>query len=548
MCRDDNHGGRRCPADTSEARQLRRKNSAARSGYASLAVEPVESKALPVVPVNEVTVETVKAEIEGLHALREEFRRTHLDKDTIQKAYDNQLNAIGAAVSQLAEEKYGAPTDEELRNVHDAAEKKVMEAADARKAELQIKVEAAQAIEDELKAKLYEIASPDSHPNGMELTRAWRTEAPETYQAWSDAKYATFAAEVDVKLTHRNVATDTMQAVREGLEKRNVAIKEALTAAGVEFADPDSLKFSEDSHKDAVTSLKKAIEYFPQTWVNNSNAYHSNTEMRVKRSKGRAHYSTLKEQTKRINGTKANIEVHPESWEPDTSTLEGMEYVDMKGEKVWVDPVSGHRQRAVYVPEGNKTWARITYDYSDTPKKGWEQVEYMKTEWSRADRGLVKTGEKATTYRKIKKAHISTTWERKAELTVTRDFIVRVGEDRGFRVAMHEFAHRVEHTTPGITGYEDAFLRRRAGHFSEEPESLTAIYEGKKEMGYADNFTNHYMGKVYDDSFREILSMGMESLFAGTNGGFAGLEGRQPDPDYKKFILGVLASSAKRES
>jgi hypothetical protein len=55
------------------------------------------------------------------------------------------------------------------------------------------------------------------------------------------------------------------------------------------------------------------------------------------------------------------------------------------------------------------------------------------------------------------------------------------------------------------------------------------------------------MGKIYSgSSYTEILSMGMESLFAGTNGGFVGMDNNKPDADYKKFILGVLASSAKK--
>ena len=40
--------------------------------------------------------------------------------------------------------------------------------------------------------------------------------------------------------------------------------------------------------------------------------------------------------------------------------------------------------------------------------------------------------------------------------------------------------------------------------------------------------------------------MGMEYLFAGTNGGLAGLGNHKADADYKKFILGVLASSVKK--
>lgn len=553
MCRGNDHGGRRCPADTSEARQLRRKNAEARTAYAPLATEPVESKALPASAPKEVTAEAVRSEIVALHNLHEEFRGTHLNKDIIQTAYDKQLNIIGANVWELAEQKYGAPSDEELKSIHDDIEGKLIAAADIEKAKIKAEVQILAEREKELRDKLFEHASPATHPNIADRNRIWLEEANDTLQEYRTVQRDGFNAEVRAAMTHKDVYSESIQAVKEGLEKRNAAMKAALSDVGVQFADPETLKFSEDSHKDAVASLKNALPYFPQQWVDNSNAYHQQTELRVKRSKGRAHYSSNREQTKRKFGTSATIDIQREEWQPDASTLEGMSYVDMKGEKVWVDPVSGHRQRATYVPEGYKTWAKLTYDYSETPKKGWEKVEYMKTDWNREQRAYAKTGEQGIMYRKIKKSHISTSWERKAELTVTRDTITRVGRDDGFRVAMHEFSHRVEHTTPVVAGYEDAFLSRRAGHLpqtnpSGEQETLTAIYEGKKEMGYKDNFPSHYMGKVYDHSYREIMSMGMETLFAGTNGAFVGMQGYKADPDYKKFILGVLASSSNRGS
>lgn len=133
------------------------------------------------------------------------------------------------------------------------------------------------------------------------------------------------------------------------------------------------------------------------------------------------------------------------------------------------------------------------------------------------------------------------------------------GEDfaGGVSVGIHEFAHRVEHSVPGITNFEQFFLKRRSGHYSTDenpttPEEISLIVEegdedGEEEFGYKDNFPTHYMGRVYggdNAQYSEILAMGMESLFTGTNGGLAGVKGYKEDSDYKKFILGVLASSA----
>lgn len=121
-------------------------------------------------------------------------------------------------------------------------------------------------------------------------------------------------------------------------------------------------------------------------------------------------------------------------------------------------------------------------------------------------------------------------------------------------VAMHEFSHRIECTVPGITRIEGFFLDRRAGNYptdgSVTPEKLTKIYEPDSifddpELGYKDNFADHYMGRVYEDDIREILSSGMETLFCGTNGGFSGIMGTKADPDYKYFILGILGFTSK---
>lgn len=139
-----------------------------------------------------------------------------------------------------------------------------------------------------------------------------------------------------------------------------------------------------------------------------------------------------------------------------------------------------------------------------------------------------------------------------AEITVTQDSDRLVGEDSGMSIAMHEFSHRVEHSVLGIKRIEKFFLDRRAGHYPTDgsviPEEATVIYEGMfgyTEKGYKDNLPTHYMGKLYDGDVREILSMGMESLFAGAHGGFVGIMETDADPEYKQLILGMLASTSQ---
>lgn len=54
------------------------------------------------------------------------------------------------------------------------------------------------------------------------------------------------------------------------------------------------------------------------------------------------------------------------------------------------------------------------------------------------------------------------------------------------------------------------------------------------------------MGKHYDHGYTEILSIGMESIFAGNNGGLAGVNTYKADLEMRDFILGVLATAGRR--
>lgn len=555
MCRTKDKREDRCPCDTSEARQNRRKNAGARSSFATLVQEPVESKALPVAePVEPYTAETIRADIDDLKNMSSSLRNANASSDEVFAAYDKKLNSIGSGVEYLAETKYGAPTDEELAE----QVKNASELALENKARMRTELREIQVESDELEKKLFAHADRQTHPILKERHAVWAEKDPEMYAAYKAIDDQSVVLSRGIFGSAGNEVAIAKKAL---LEKRNEAIQQALKDVGVEFANPETVRFSEDSHKDAVKSLKLALAYYPQSWVDASNAQHQNRELRIKRSTGRAHYSSMKAQLKYTHRTEAYIIEKPEGWTPDPHDRYESEYVNLNGEKTWTDPVSGIVHSSYSGIYGNKEpqtkWLSMSYEYSrsETPPKGdgWEKVEHYETKYIHGE-GIVKTGNMQTRYRKPRTTRSRSSSTYTAELTVTKDAQVWVGQDKGMRVAMHEFAHRAEATSPHLTAYEEAFLKRRSGNLPSEdgtvvePEKLTSIYQGskKREMGYKDNFPSHYMGKVYSgSSYKEILSMGMESVFAGTNGGLVGLDNHKPDADYKKFILGVLASSAR---
>ena len=125
-------------------------------------------------------------------------------------------------------------------------------------------------------------------------------------------------------------------------------------------------------------------------------------------------------------------------------------------------------------------------------------------------------------------------------------------EDHLNAVALHELTHAMEFGSSqhvGGNGVNDRRTSRSLGSLQSEfkrdrianskyPEDakLTTIYAGTDEIGYKDNFIEHYTGKEYGSStHHEILTMGVESIFHERQ-----KEITEGDEDYRNFIVGML--------
>ena len=108
---------------------------------------------------------------------------------------------------------------------------------------------------------------------------------------------------------------------------------------------------------------------------------------------------------------------------------------------------------------------------------------------------------------------------------------------------IHELSHRMEHSMPQIASLEESFIRRRTTTSDGKRERQVNVSGGSKaEAGWADSFPAAYMGRDYSDSKgHEVLSVGMESLFAGITGGFVGAGKYERDDECRSFVLGLLA-------
>ena len=104
---------------------------------------------------------------------------------------------------------------------------------------------------------------------------------------------------------------------------------------------------------------------------------------------------------------------------------------------------------------------------------------------------------------------------------------IRMGDDDAGTV-IHEFGHHIEYNMPGY--YEKALALRKKRTVGE---SLSYI-NGTKEVGYRDEWFNHYVGRKYDFESTELISMGLEQMHRNP------YEFLKSDPEFFEFILKVM--------
>jgi hypothetical protein len=115
--------------------------------------------------------------------------------------------------------------------------------------------------------------------------------------------------------------------------------------------------------------------------------------------------------------------------------------------------------------------------------------------------------------------------------------------------AYHEAIHRFEATLENgaMTRAETAFLNRRTtNNGTKKPLRVIAPAESilSAELASDGGFMTEYIGRVYpDQQAKEIMSVGAEAMFAETHGAFLGLDKRHgQDKDHRGFVLGMFAS------
>lgn len=102
------------------------------------------------------------------------------------------------------------------------------------------------------------------------------------------------------------------------------------------------------------------------------------------------------------------------------------------------------------------------------------------------------------------------------------------------RTVVHELGHVLEHHNPQIQQAAFDFLNRRTRGETPVPLKKYSDFYGDDEMTTPDNFTSPYVGKRYQHKSTEVVSMGLEYMYADP------VQFAKDDPDYFDFIYNLV--------
>lgn len=544
MCRDKNHGGRRCPHDNSEARRRRYNNASMRKAYGADSPTLERTRVVdgddvkPVTTVVPPSPEVVIAEARDLAATE----TARLKEEGVLEGVPAQRK-IGAMVADIATRKYGAPTSEDIKREMD----------DLRSQQVQ-KMEDAEAVNAAVVQKMVGYAREHSLNEGENMDQRLPmsayfelTEANRPISLEHKAELRRICTEESVNLINIRMenAEETDAKTKELFDKRAKAYASALEDVGVEFHEQGSGLWHVQGAKKVVKSLDEGIKYVPASWVEASHVRSrlKSSPLIVKTSKKRAHYvdETITHSKKEIPIISSSLEKEDFDPKADVHSRDYYTYVEPM-------PKGGYKIEGVEythqgyswgrIPEGKTEWVTRRLEWRDSEEKprgrGWKQAEIREQKWNSETNKLEDAGLGKSWYRE-RHQRITTDISRNAEITLPDN-------DRTKKVAIHEFSHRSETSKPVLYDLGVKFRKSRMA----EGEMLVNTSPGARtpELGVADTFNEIYSGRVYSTGNTEIISTGMEQLFYGSYGGFTSAGGHDDD-DYRDFMLGTIATTSR---
>lgn len=513
MCRSEAEGGRRCDCSSGKLRQSRdRARYAAKKaevlGAAGGATGVLEAPGVQgagggeAAPAEPLDWPAAKTRINELRTQVEEL----LDRSS-PAAIKEWVDAEKQMTKDLKAQ--GLPQSEIHDLVYDKFKKPPQPSDDAAEAETLAR-EAGRLLDAEIERR---VGPPPERASDTEIAAVQaRVDALAAKQ--SDAKDNYEAAE----------AADVDEATLAGLKKKWADVGKELRAADDErwallHRDPDRAwrnaqaqaakdvlselremggdhPFHPKSQKPAVKAVNEALGCFPADWVARSAG--EGEGLFLRHTKGRAHYAHRT--TQKFNEVG---KMPPMSYSctaaPNEDFDEYVAQVSAKGAKVRTFGASGKMRNA-----------KVLEVVSVNP--GSRKVELL------VDAG---TGKKQVSYETV------------SVLTT----------DKTVDTTIHELSHRMEYTNPRLKRMESAFYWRRTRGEDGWTEETVPYNGAGDEMVRPDGFVDEYVGRDYGGSAYEVMSIGMEGVFAGDFGALRGVDVKRSDEDHRAFVLGVLATT-----
>lgn len=320
----------------------------------------------------------------------------------------------------------------------------------------------------------------------------------------------------DAKDAHKaaKAGTDpeTAEEMRRLIEGRVEALSEMQPMGGAHT-------FAQESNPEIAKALNDATGCYPSSWISISNSGQEIVATANGKSEGFYRNSRkipVNETSRRVESeifTPYDLPLAPDPWGDYAPTGEkGPNGQEIYSRELW-QVASKHTPC--------DTAGRPTTDY---PWKEWTHPTTSEVHWRHPTMQTRTVGSRTV-----------------SEIQVGPTMPGNVaGMEKLHPIAVHEQAHRFEGVIENIETLEDIFLTRRT---TLPDGSLEKVQRYNSTVNVrADHFSEKYTGRKYKDGGNELLSTGMEAVFAGQYGGFLGIGGRLPDPELQNFVLGLLVT------
>lgn len=524
MCRGKDHGDRRCPNDTAEARRKRRKVAAGKLLYESLP-EVVDKRVIArnVEAMEKMpTMKSIIKETEIVSALLSQ----RLHPDPVEQAKIDAKNEIlvtslGHKIAMEAEKRAGYDPETEMRES--------LERSKALSRPVRILSQRIKAINIQLKTMNSSTLSLDEYERFGELRSELDYLTDQCYKAEdefdrAEAKNDAWEKAEDAKKSQ--ILSDAYKAVIAEIRpvggdveshRLNDPEADEIIAESVGKDFPSSWIEQSNNHGPLIALLtSERPGYYDEKLVLNDHG----DDLHVARDFGGFILSAeeAKSFTDKLSedGDIVTLKSSPFYDDGSDGDAPGWYHVIKVPTRVAFDPELNEHENGRPLGDGWKHgYTEDSLNDDETPKKQWYRSKAL-------------PGKSA--------GHI---------YVAPKDTKIEMGSKS---IAYHEFGHRAEHVVNNgvIPRLEESFLKRRTTTNGKRDE-LLPMYSptGDLEMTRRDSFMHEYIGKEYlDANAREVFTVGLEAAYGGRMGAFRGLGvGHREDMDHRGLTLGILASA-----